>query len=439
MFNTNKYTLALLLIVTLLVSACQAQTTAAVTPTATSPAEPVRTATATLETPVPSATLEPEPKTAFSSLEDFEQQRMEARAGDVDAFWQTVLTAGQMPLTFGQPGAEEGTAVFLYRGEASVVRWVGDFNDWQQGTGLRGERLGESDIWIVSAVFPLDARLEYKIIVNSEWLLDPLNPLTQLGGFGTNSVLQMPDYIYPEVSLERSDIEHGILLENQTLQSEILGYPVNYRVYTPTGIEQMAGLPVIYVTDGQNFADSEFGGMVNTLDNLIAEGLITPVLAVFIDPRDPESGTNRRESELGTSNRFGRFLTEELIPAVDSVYPTAPDADHRLILGTSWGGVFATYIGQTYPDLFHKLGIFSPYYVSNKRLVDFYAETDPLPQQIFLMQGSYDVDVANTRRLRDALQSRGYDFKYIETHDGHSWGNWRGMLDDLLLFFFAAE
>jgi hypothetical protein len=34
--------------------------------------------------------------------------------------------------------------------------------------------------------------------------------------------------------------------------------------------------------------------------------------------------------------------------------------------------------------------------------------------------------------------AKGYDFEYLEFHDGHSWGNWRGHIDNALEMFFPS-
>lgn len=47
--------------------------------------------------------------------------------------------------------------------------------------------------------------------------------------------------------------------------------------------------------------------------------------------------------------------------------------------------------------------------------------------------------VENTRQLHNTLQEKGYPVLFLETADGHSWGNWRGVMDDVLRFFFEVE
>ena len=239
----------------------------------------------------------------------------------------------------------------------------------------------------------------------------------------------------------REDIVHGTLSENITLSSKILGYNVNYRVYTPAGYETLENLPVIYVTDGQDYANPGMGALVNVLDSLIAGKRIKPVIGVFIDPRDPTTGDNRREQELIPDSLdtcpFCDFVAEELVQAVDTAYETDLSPDTRAILGFSLGGMFTAHIGLAYPDTFHQIAIQSPY-ISGEWIYDTYQQAERLPLQVFLSHGTYDVG-AGSPRLCDILKERGYPLLYIETHEGHSYGNVRGLLDDMLIFFFGAE
>jgi len=39
--------------------------------------------------------------------------------------------------------------------------------------------------------------------------------------------------------------------------------------------------------------------------------------------------------------------------------------------------------------------------------------------------------------MKKILEQKEYPLKYIEVNEGHSWGNWRGLLDDMLIYFFG--
>ena len=65
-------------------------------------------------------------------------------------------------------------AIFVYRGTAKDVLAVGDFSDWSQQRAVVLQNIGEN-LKAAAIDFPATARIEYKLIVNGKWILDPLN------------------------------------------------------------------------------------------------------------------------------------------------------------------------------------------------------------------------------------------------------------------------
>ena len=394
---------------------------------------PANTPTAT-PTAVPTAT-----STPFTTLAAFQDDLNTAvNDGDVDSFWEKIVAARQMPLIFDQ------TAVFLYRGEADTVGWESAFagynaREYRYYT-KEGTRIGDTDLWMLIQELPADARFDYMIVLNgSESIPDPLNPYQQLDGGRYESQVRMPEYVFPQTVIAREDIAHGTLSDDITIFSENLGYNLNYRVYTPADHDDLDGLPVIYVTDGEAWAHDELGSMVIVLDNLIADGAIEPLIAVFIDPRDPDTGENRRREELGDNDHFARFVTTELVPKIDRNYNTNASPEERAILGMSWGAVTSAYIGLHYSDTIQRVAMLSPFLVPRPWIVDDYQRIERLPLKVFMSQGTFDFDMENTRALRDVFEAKGYPLRYVEVNEGHSWGNWRGLLDDMLIYLFGTS
>lgn len=247
----------------------------------------------------------------------------------------------------------------------------------------------------------------------------------------------MPAYVFPMETVRRADVTGGVLGPAVRVHSPALGYDVQYRVYTPAGYDTLADLPVVYVTDGHEYAADHLGSFVVVLDNLIADGAIPPVLAVFIDPRNPDNlGENRRGKEYVANAAFLAFVADELVPAVDAAYRTRPDAAARAIVGTSLGGLNAAYFGALRPDVFGLLGIQSPAFWVWTDIYGLYRDADRRPLRIYLSSGTlHDGDGGPT--MAAILAERGYDYTFHETHEGHSWGQWRGLLDEMLRYFFG--
>ena len=126
-----------------------------------------------------------------------------AKDEDLDALWKELVSKNRIPLTC------QDSVAFLYRGSARSVNWIGDFNAWgyDKQFNSRGERIPDTDIWILKASLPKDARLDYKIFLNNrDWILDPSNPANQwsgVGGGSLNSELQMPEWRRDTLTIAR--------------------------------------------------------------------------------------------------------------------------------------------------------------------------------------------------------------------------------------------
>jgi enterochelin esterase family protein len=268
-------------------------------------------------------------------------------------------------------------------------------------------------------------------------MIDPLNPNTETGGLGTNSVVFMPGYVAPDYVLSKTGVAPGQLTENLTIDSTNLGYSVNYRVYTPSGYEKLSELPVLYVTDGQDFL--QFGKLDISLDNLIAAGHMRPIIAVFIDPRDVQTGKNLREELFLDNPSYGDFIANELVPVIDQAYRTNPTAEARAILGASHGGYFSVYFALHHADKFHLIGALSPSIWHNQGIVDEYQDAEKLPLKFYIGTGTWSDANYHSALLVDALKEKGYLVEYLECNEGHSYANWRGKFKQLLAYFFPAQ
>ncbi len=234
----------------------------------------------------------------------------------------------------------------------------------------------------------------------------------------------------------RPTATENTLSENLRIESEILGYALQYRVYTPPGYEDLSNLPVIYVTDGQWYIDS--GEMPALMDQLIAEGKIQPAIAVFIDNRNPDNlNENRRNRQFFCNQRYADFYAKELTPHIDATYKTSGQRSSRVILGLSFGGLNSACFGLQAYNTFEGIAMQSPAMHPVPNLFNQYKNVGKLPINIFLSSGTYRDNEARTRAFRDVLTDIGYNFHYVEVPFDHSWENWKPLLDDVLIYYFG--
>jgi enterochelin esterase-like enzyme len=375
------------------------------------------------------------PKLGIATLE----ARLISLSTQPDAFqavWDSLKLTQNIPFVMGD------SIMFIYHGDADSVAWAGDWNRWgnEQTELAIGTEVAEG-LFTYKRRFNPKSRLDYKVIVDGEWILDPGNVHVQYSGFGPNSELRMSAWELDSITVERPNIAKGTLTEVMITESKEMGYKVAWQVYVPpAGLEPP--YRVIYVTDGQQYSDPLQGGLPTVLDNLHADGAIEPTMAVFIDPRDPDTGENRRRPELVLHQPFQDFIDKELIPLVDSTYQTIDSPEGRAILGTSLGGLNATYTLMVLKHRFAFAGAHSPAYRyndSHEAIFEMARQHDFTGQRLIMNSGNiFDTEVG-AREMVEILLSKSVDFKYYEVPEGHSWGNWRAFMDEMVLGFWGRK
>ncbi len=349
---------------------------------------------------------------------------IEAKTALVDSF----ITYAR---TKGIPFIEDSIAVFLYRGVSNPTQLAGDFTGWNTVNMIN---IQSTDLFYSIIKFEMDARLDYKFVLSSGyWILDPENPKRCPGGYGPNSELAMPSYVQPWEIAYRPNIKHG-KLEYKSFKSIYTNKTYQCRIYLPPDYDSSKAVkyPTVYFQDGSDYIN--LASATNVIDNLLDSNKIEPFISVFVPP------TNRNEEyAYSLRNSYMSFFVKELVPFIDSLYNTEMDPNRRLVLGDSFGGNISALISYNYPDVFANCGQHSGAFWPNNYEASNMLKNGPHKNiKIFSVWGSYYDVEDDWRILKDSLISKGYDFKWHEKPEGHSWGLWRATLDDMLTYFFPA-
>ncbi len=331
----------------------------------------------------------------------------------------------------GFPIIEDSVCYFVVRGNVSGSV-VGDFNQWKPGVDSLIP-VESTDLFYAKKVFPLDARLDYKFVLGNQWLLDPLNPRLIYGGFGPNSELVMPHYVYPREIDYQPDIPHG-RLEEFTFHSQILNNSRKIIVYLPPDYSRNnpQRYPTLYVQDGREYL--QLANIANVLDNLIAAKEIQPLIAVFINPTD-------RNKEYWLNDQYIAMVTTEIIPMIDSTYHTRATAEGRGIMGASLGGAISLYAGVKAPGYFRYIaGQSSAIWIENQKIVTLFREGNLPALTVYLDWGTFEPGMEEVhQQLIQILKNNGHRVTYAVFPEGHSWGNWRAHIDNILKTFWGTQ
>lgn len=348
---------------------------------------------------------------------------------------------------------DDTTYVLLYKGEKDSVGLLGDMNNWSEADWM--ERIPGTDLFYRRGTAPAQARLEYWLIFgkNTFWSVDPLNPAKSLNGFGELSELAMPGYQHHPYFAGYRAGQKGSAgeLKVHEIPSQALGYPHTIHVYLPPGHDPQQKYPALYLQDGIDYV--EFAQVPQMLDQAIRDGVIRPIIAVFVTPPNRfQPGMPNRMTEYGLNNDYIRFFADELVPFIDRNYNTLAAADARLVAGDSFGGLISAAIPFFRPELFacgysqsgylsfNKDTLIEQYRTAPVKSIRLYVDVGTYEERVggaFLPAAETDFTAAN-RRFNRVLQEKGYQFVYREYPEGHTWGNWRRHLIDALVWFFPA-
>lgn len=138
--------------------------------------------------------------------------------------------------------------------------------------------------------------------------------------------------------------------------------------------------PVLYMHDGQNLFDNAtaFNGEWG-VDELM-DSYSNACIVVGID----NGGTTRLdEYRVAGNQRLGpgqgkeylSFIVHTLKPFIDHRFRTLATPTHTMMAGSSMGGLISFYAGLYYPDVFGKLGIFSPSFWIDSAIADTVQQT----------------------------------------------------------------
>ena len=157
-------------------------------------------------------------------------------------------------------------------------------------------------------------------------------------------------------------------------------------VWLPPGYEAGGDdrFPVVYMHDGQNLfqpavASGWDWGVAEAMARLIESGQTRGAIVVgiwSIDDRRwqeymPEKAIAFADatghSDAGTeddlvSDRYLRFLVQEVKPFVDSHYRTLTGREHTFVIGSSMGGLISLYAVCEYPHVFRGAGCVSTHW-----------------------------------------------------------------------------
>ena len=248
----------------------------------------------------------------------------------------------------------------------------------------------------------------------------------------------------------------------------------NVDVWLPADYSPKRKYAVLYMHDGQNLFNPKesYGGVDwgidETMSRLHGEKRIRPVIVVGIwntpkrfeeympqkaftlaSAEQKEEIRKFRNADSVISDRYLKFIVDELKPFIDKHYSTSTRREDTVIMGSSMGGLISLYAISEYPKVFGGAGCVSTHFPIGKGVVIEYMKAslpNPRNHKIYFDFGTETLDATYEPyqlKADEVMRSKGFTASNWVTRkfegEEHSEKSWRKRADIPILFLLGKK
>ena len=237
---------------------------------------------------------------------------------------------------------------------------------------------------------------------------------------GSPQITNAQSQNFPPVTIAGSHVRQ--------LKSNSTGRDYDIYIHLPSDYKKAADkrYPVLYLLDGQwdfKLLDSVLGGLI--YDKFVPELII---VGITYSGKDPDFNTLRAMDYTtsavadvtgsGGAPKFLKFLKTELTPFVESNYRI--DSNCRILMGSSYGGLFTLYAMLSDPSLFYAYVSASPAVSFDhdsifKQEAEFARAHKDLLVRLFISVGDSEGLMEPDKAFMKAISDRKYNGLVLET------------------------
>ncbi len=288
--------------------------------------------------------------------------------------------------------------------------------------------------WVGQTEGPMDEGFHYyHLTVDGATLNDP-GALNYYGSTRWESGIEIPAHdqdFYAMKNVAHGNVQQVLFWSESTKQVR------RAFVYTPpTYNKDKKRYPVLYLQHGwgeDETAWSNQGHANLIMDNLIAEGKVTPFIIVMTYGMTNDV----RFGRIGqfTGKEFETVLVDELIPYIDQNFRTIAKRESRAMAGLSMGGMTTKLITLRRPEVFSHYGLLSggTYAPTDFKLDD---KKALLPKVIFESCGSRENPNGINKSVSDLKAAGMNAVGYVSPNTGHEFLTWRRSLKEMAVLLF---
>ncbi len=339
---------------------------------------------------------------------------------------------------------DDGRVTFRYYGpDAKCVRVESGCllnkpdNSWFDSKKRKAKMTRDQNgVWSLTTSPLIPEVYNYRFVVDGVKCVDPCNPDTIHELLHKESLVVVGGLPMANLFVEREKVAHG-KIDTVRCQVDDSGVSRKVLVYVPAvdSTEIKESLPILYLLHGISGDEQvwiEQGRVKQILDNMIANGDISPIMVVMPDCNVVKKVTRQKRTNLFRNifnypvlrhkKEFEKSFTK-IHAALCSRYDITDSTTFLYMAGLSSGAMQAANIVKENPSMFRKVGFFSPPLMGRRYMPD-----NSGISSYYVYIGDSDLFRKSGIRLAKRLVATGVECDCVNLDEGHSWRAWRRFL-----------
>ncbi|MEW9501566.1 alpha/beta hydrolase [Jeotgalibacillus marinus] len=237
---------------------------------------------------------------------------------------------------------------------------------------------------------------------------------------------------------------HTGTVKEHTLYSETLKEDMTLLIYLPHNYSPLYKYTVLIAQDGKDYF--QLGRLPRLTEKLLAQEEIENVIIVGVPYKDVKDRSKKYHPDGEQHDAYIHFLARELVPFIDTEYPTYQMGLGRALIGDSLAGTVSYKTALNYPHTFGRVIMQSPFVNENVlqatrsfkdvHLINVYHIIGTEETSVKTTRGSEEDFLTPNRELHEQMTKQNFSVFYEEFKGGHTWKYWQPDLERVMKMMF---
>lgn len=230
-----------------------------------------------------------------------------------------------------------------------------------------------------------------------------------------------------------------------SFESRELNETIQVLVYLPASYSPLYKYTLLIAQDGRDYF--QLGRIGRVTEELMNSKEVENLIIVGIPYKDVQDRRKKYHPDGELHEAYVRFLAKELVPFLDTEFPTYQMGMGRALIGDSLAATVSLMAALKFPHTFGKVILQSP--LVNEEVIEAVADfPHPHLLSIYHIIGTKETEVKTTtneledfltpnRELNLVFESKAFPYFYEEFEGNHTWTYWQPDLHRALKFMFS--